>query len=119
MQRLLLARSLFRTVIGLVLIASACSHPGVATDNGSGGQGQGTAGVNGGLGGNRGSAGVTGNGGNGGTGNVTVIGPDAGAAGMMAKASCPSATSDPLPYTGGYAQDPTIHQMAISLANTL
>ena len=48
-----------------------------------------------------------------------VIGPDAGAAGMVMKMSCPSATSDPLPYTKGYAQDPTIHQMAISLANTL
>lgn len=118
MQRLFLACSLFPMVLGLVLLTSACSHPGAATDDGSGGQG--TAGMNGGLGGSSGGAGVTGGvGGKGGTGNVMVIGPDAGAAGMTTKASCPSATSDPLPYTGGYAQDPTIHMMATNLANTL
>ena len=52
-------------------------------------------GDNGGVGGNGGVAGS----GAGGTGNVMVIGPDAGAAGMVTKMSCPSATSDPLPYT--------------------
>ncbi len=118
MQRLFLTRSLFLfpTVVGVALLASACGHPGAGT-NGVGGT-QGTAGNNGGLGGSDGTAGMTG-GGNGGTGNVTVIGPDAGAGGMATKMSCPSATSDPLPYTKGYAQDPTIHTMAVSLANTL
>jgi len=118
MQRLFLTHSLFLfpAVVGVAVLASACGHPGAAT-SGVGGT-QGTAGNNGGLGGSDGTAGVTG-GGIGGAGNVMVIGPDAGAAGMAMKMSCPSATSDPLPYTKGYAQDPTIHQMAVSLANTL
>jgi len=112
MQRLFLARSLFPAAVAVVLLASACGHPGVNNNNNSGSGGQT------GMGGDGNPGGMSGNGA-GGTGNVIVIGPDGGTAGMVGKMACPSATSDPLPYTSGYKFDPTIRQMATSLAATL
>ncbi len=99
---------------------------GVAGTNGSGGSSQGgqggdiviLTGTGGGSGGSSG-AGTTGSGAAGtGSGGTSSTGA-AGAAGGPAKMACTSATSDPLPYTGGYTADSTNHSNATATASAM
>jgi beta-glucosidase len=102
-------------LLGLAVLASACSHPSVGnstTGGGGGGNGSGNGGSVG-----SGNGGSTGGGGAGG--GITQITPDGGAGGMTTRMACQSATSDPLPYTGGYVQNAATKQAAQNLAATL
>jgi beta-glucosidase len=68
----------------------------------------------------------------GGAGNeVTIVGSagaggsglggagDGGTSGANAKATCPSTSADPLPYTGGYTADPKIREQAQNIASSM
>ncbi|MEO6602697.1 MAG: glycoside hydrolase family 3 N-terminal domain-containing protein, partial [Polyangiaceae bacterium] len=108
--------------------AVSCGHqPLPGTGSGGGGApsttpGGGAANPNGGAGNPNGGAGNPTGGavmGSGGDNVITIGGGAGGAGGAPAKVSCTSSTQDPLPYTGGYKQDPAIHQAALALAGQL
>jgi beta-glucosidase len=109
--------------------AMGCAPP-ARNMTGGGGSGVGTGGTgigNGGsgnpTGGNTGLGGgeviLTGSGGSGAGGAGGAAGNGAGTGGAPVKMACTSATTDPLPYTGGYTADPTNRSNAMSMASTM
>jgi beta-glucosidase len=84
---------------------------------GTGGSNPGTGGSNPGTGGAPPSGGGT----NPGSAGDTVISTGGSTAGAPAvtKVSCPSSTTNPLPYTAGYKADPAVHSAATALASSM
>jgi len=95
----------------IIVSGDGGTSSGAGTNGGAGTVGSGGTVGNGGAVGN---GGTVGNGGAVGRGGTSGVAGATGSGGM--KMACPSAASDPLPYTSGYTADSTIRSTAMSTA---